>query len=77
MKKTSISLFRINAGDRASGLGPKKQPDGSDGTALPCLRDWVSDYRCGLVPYVFDISLAKYWRRERDSLTAIPRNVRQ
>jgi hypothetical protein len=60
VKKTFISLFRINAGDRASGLGPnpKKQPDGSDGTALPGFGDWVSDYRCGLVPYVFDISLA-------------------
>ena len=51
MKKTSISLFKINAGDSASGLGPKKQPDGSDGTVLPYLRDWVSDYLAGMVPY--------------------------
>jgi len=29
---------------RSSELGPKKLPDGSDGTALPCLSDWVSDY---------------------------------
>ena len=35
---------------------PDTEPDGSDGTALPCLRDWVSDYRCGLVPRGFDIS---------------------
>jgi hypothetical protein len=28
----------------ASKLGPKKHRERSDGTALPCLREWASDY---------------------------------
>ena|ERR1019366_7064893 len=41
-KKTSISLFRINAEDRDRQGWHKEAPDRSDGTALPCLRDGIS-----------------------------------
>jgi hypothetical protein len=41
-----------------SKLGPKKHRERSDGTALPCLREWASDYyTAALVPYAFDISI--------------------